>query len=209
MRLQELSEVTGVSVPSIKYYLREGLLPSGTPRTRNQADYGETHVRRLRLIRALIEVADLSVASVRLVIGVVEDETATLHEAFGTAQDALSGRTIERDGTEEWLSAQAEVQRWLAGLAWHVRPGTPAEGELVDALVMLRRFEWATDASIFDHLLAHTLADAADEVATVDAAAGRSAQLEHVVIGTVAFERAGAALRRLALEHHSALRFRD
>lgn len=38
---------------------------------------------------------------------------------------------------------------------------------------------------------------------------GRSTQLEHVVIGTVAFERAGAALRRLALEHHSALRFRD
>lgn len=51
---------------------------------------------------------------------------------------------------------------------------------------LLRRFELATDASIFDHLLAHTLADAVDEVATVDAATGRSAQLGHVVIGTVA-----------------------
>ena len=29
MRIAELSQTTGVPVPTIKYYLREGLLPSG------------------------------------------------------------------------------------------------------------------------------------------------------------------------------------
>ena len=49
MRISELAAVTGVTIPTIKFYLREGLLPSGVARAANQADYDETHVRRLRL----------------------------------------------------------------------------------------------------------------------------------------------------------------
>jgi DNA-binding transcriptional MerR regulator len=37
MRIGELSKVTGVPVPTIKYYLREGLLPAGELSSPNQA----------------------------------------------------------------------------------------------------------------------------------------------------------------------------
>ena len=40
VRIAELSSRSGTSIPSIKYYLREGLLPAGTSTGRNQADYG-------------------------------------------------------------------------------------------------------------------------------------------------------------------------
>ncbi len=41
MRVAELSRRSGVSVASIKYYLREGLLPPGELTSPNQAHYGE------------------------------------------------------------------------------------------------------------------------------------------------------------------------
>ena len=68
MRVAELSRRSGVSVASIKYYLREGLLPPGELTSPNQAHYDEEHLRRLRLVRALLDVGGLTVeddASVR------------------------------------------------------------------------------------------------------------------------------------------------
>ena len=41
MRISELSAQTGVPVPTIKYYLREGLLPEGERSAPTQAAYGE------------------------------------------------------------------------------------------------------------------------------------------------------------------------
>ena len=53
MRIAELSRDSGVPVPTIKYYVREGLLPPGELTSPNQAQYDASHLRRLRLIRAL------------------------------------------------------------------------------------------------------------------------------------------------------------
>jgi hypothetical protein len=55
MRLSELSERSGVSIATIKYYLREGLLAPGRRVSATTADYDESHLRRLRLVRALIQ----------------------------------------------------------------------------------------------------------------------------------------------------------
>ncbi len=46
MRISELSRRSGVSIPTIKYYLRDGLLPAGRATAANQADYDEDHLRR-------------------------------------------------------------------------------------------------------------------------------------------------------------------
>lgn len=46
MRLAELSERSGVSTATIKYYLREGLLTSGRQVNATTADYDESHLRR-------------------------------------------------------------------------------------------------------------------------------------------------------------------
>ena len=56
MRISELSSRSGVPVATIKYYLREGLLPAGERTSATQARYGDAHVERLRLVRALVDV---------------------------------------------------------------------------------------------------------------------------------------------------------
>lgn len=45
MRLSELSKQSGVTTATIKYYLREGLLPPGERVTATQAEYDESHLR--------------------------------------------------------------------------------------------------------------------------------------------------------------------
>ena len=59
MWMAELATRSGLSVPTIKYYLREGLLPAGVATGATRAVYDETHVHRLRLIRALTDVAGI------------------------------------------------------------------------------------------------------------------------------------------------------
>lgn len=49
---------------TIKFYIREGILPAGEPQARNQASYGPRHLERLALITALREVAGLSLEGI-------------------------------------------------------------------------------------------------------------------------------------------------
>src|SRR6266545_4189804 len=54
MWISELSRRTDVPVATIKYYLREGLLPPGEAAGATRAVYDDSHERRLRLIRARV-----------------------------------------------------------------------------------------------------------------------------------------------------------
>ncbi|NBH07914.1 MerR family transcriptional regulator, partial [Amycolatopsis sp. SID8362] len=72
MRMAELSAETGVPVATVKYYLREGLLPAGRRVGPNQAQYTPEHVKRLRLVCALREIGGLSLAEVADVLGVLD-----------------------------------------------------------------------------------------------------------------------------------------
>lgn len=207
MRISELSEQTGVPVPTIKYYLREGLVPSGTSRGRTQADYTDEHVRRLRLIRTLIEVGGLAIADVRAVVAAVGDEDLSLHEAFGVAHDAITTRHGLGD-PEERAAAHDRIDELLASLGWDVREGSQARELLADAVVMVTRAGLSPDPA-HDMLdagrLAHELARA--DLALVPADVARSEAVEFIVIGTLANELTATALRRLAQEHESNLRF--
>src|ERR1041384_6672744 len=90
MRVGELSKRSGVPVPTIKYYLREGLLPAGVLTSPNQAHYDDEHLRRLRLVRALMEVGGLSIATVREVLTAVDTRDESLHNKLGAVQEAIS-----------------------------------------------------------------------------------------------------------------------
>ena len=72
MRISELSAATALPTCTIKYYLREGLLPAGHRSSRTTADYDATHMERLRLVRALIETGGLGLAAVRRVLTVID-----------------------------------------------------------------------------------------------------------------------------------------
>jgi len=53
MKMRELERESGVGRETIRYYLGLGLLPEPSRPKPNVADYGEEHVRRLRVIKRL------------------------------------------------------------------------------------------------------------------------------------------------------------
>ncbi|BDZ65671.1 hypothetical protein GCM10025877_26090 [Agromyces mangrovi Wang et al. 2018] len=89
MRISELGATTGVPVATLKYYLREGLLHAGEARGATQADYDATHVRRVRLVRALTGTVGLSLQQARTILELVDDPGDDLYETLGCAVSAL------------------------------------------------------------------------------------------------------------------------
>ncbi len=210
MRISNLSATTGVPIPTIKFYLRERVLPRGRPIATNQAEYDETHVRRLRLIRALVDVGGLPLATVRGVLAAVVDPHLPMHDALATAHRRLGP---ELGGNEDAGVADArhDVDGFLRELVWAVSPESPGRNELAVALATLRRLGWPNpDVQLF-----LPYAKAADRLAarevrrTTPAGASRTETMERVVIGTVVFDAVFSALRRLAHERHSATRLRS
>ncbi|MEX0846376.1 MAG: MerR family transcriptional regulator [Ilumatobacteraceae bacterium] len=218
MKIAGLSGATGVSVATLKYYLRESLLHPGAATAVNQADYDDSHVRRVRLIRALVELGGLSLADVGTVLAAVDDDTLPVHDAFGVAQDAMvphrrpaADSSTEADA-ELHDRAMAEVDRFVRRHGLDVRPDAAVRTMLADALAALSRFGWAepgqlAGAEVFDGLVAPAMAEAEFSIDLVPEPADRGEQLEYTVVGTVVFEVANAAVRRMALEHHSHRRF--
>ena len=68
MRIGELAEASGVPVPTIKHYLREGLLPEPVKTSRNMAYYPPEFVDRIRLIKQLQEERFLPLKVIRSVL---------------------------------------------------------------------------------------------------------------------------------------------
>jgi DNA-binding transcriptional MerR regulator len=95
MRISELASQTGVPIATIKFYLREKLMPEGIRTSATQAQYDESHVARLRLIRALLGPAGLSVAAAQQVILAIEEPPESLYELLGIAAAAVAGPNVD------------------------------------------------------------------------------------------------------------------
>lgn len=205
MKISELSRASGLPLATVKYYLREGLLPAGTSTAPNQAEYGDTHIRRLRLIRTLREVGRLEIERIRRVITALEDEDLSRHDLFGVAQRALETARTPVEMADDTRLARAEVDRFVEELGWQVRPDAAAREELADALAGLRRLGRDYGTEVFG-----PYAEAADRMAAWEVSAIRmseppSVAVERMVVGSIVFGAIFDALRRLAHEHHSAM----
>ncbi|MFH8558292.1 MerR family transcriptional regulator [Streptomyces celluloflavus] len=204
MRIGELSRETGVAVPTIKYYVREKLLPAGRLTSPNQASYDDTHVRRLRLIRGLMDVGGLSVSAVREVLAAV-DSPGPVHEVLGAAQDAITPPVTARPaGLEE---ARRAVLELLRRRGWCIEPAHPSVEAIAVALAAFRGFGHGEFEEVLD-----AYAAACERIAVADLAfVGRHAEVdgivESVVIGTVLGDAVLTAMRRLAHMDASARRY--
>ncbi|MFI6601298.1 MerR family transcriptional regulator [Nonomuraea sp. NPDC050536] len=202
MRMSELSTTSGVPIATIKYYLREGLLHPGEQLAATRADYDESHLRRLRMIRAMLEVGRVPVAGIKKVIAAVEDESLPLHFVLGTAHYALA-QNAELEPGQEW--ARQEVDRLITELGWQISPNAPTRDELAQTLVRMRQLGLPQDLGPY--------AAAAEKLVTevemdhVPLGGPREAAVETLVLGTVLYGRALDTLRRLAQESESARRF--
>ncbi len=208
MRIGELSRTTGISVATIKYYLRAGLLaPGRVEGAANQAEYGDEHVHRLHLVRTLLHVGGLSVAAAHDVVTALERPNFSRHRLMAVAHNALPNRVEPASADEVTRRARADVDDWLLRMGWESTPDTPARAMLADALAALRRLGRDVPAEAFTPYADVADALAERELATLDPAAPRASMVEDAVIGTVVFEAALVALRRLAQANHSAKQF--
>jgi DNA-binding transcriptional MerR regulator len=207
MRMAELSAESGVPVATIKYYLREGLVPPGELTSPNQAQYQARHLQRLKLVRALLDVGGLSIVDVREVVRAI-DERASTHDLLGVAQHGLIVRKTEVD---------EEGRAWAMGLLeevaeqrqWEVDPADLFAKSLVSLLCTFRELG-------HERLLAGfaRYAELADEVAEVDLASIGDLStpemiVESAVVGTVLGDAVFIALRRLAQQNASRKMFGD
>ena len=194
MRMSELSERSGTTVATLKYYLREGLLPAGASLGATRADYSEAHLQRVRLVRALID-AGVSVAQSKRVVEALDSPPTSRHDLLGKAQYALPAPHSE-------FIVSDEVRDLLDQLGWKVSPDSPALRSLTGAIAAARSAGVPLET---ESLTGY--ARATEGIAAVDVAAvprhDLSAALHRVVAGTVLVDPVLAALRRLAQEHVS------
>lgn len=200
MRMSELSTRSGVATPSIKFYQRERLLPEAARTSPNQATYDESHVHRLKLVRALIEVGGLSVSSVRDVLAAIDDEAMPLTWAFGVAQHAVS-QPVEP--SDEPTDGSRAIDALVETRGWTVEAGGPGQrmaARVYDTYARLGQEQLL--AVIPSYADAAEIVAAAD-LATVAAVSDRADMVQTVVMGTVMGDALFAGLRRIAQENAS------
>lgn len=200
MRLAELSTRSGIPASTIKYYLRRGLLHAGERQSSTWSDYDESHLRRLALVRALIDVAGLPLQAVHRILGVVADETVPLHQALGTAQWLLSPSVAADPSTQ----ACRRVNDLLARHGWQIAPDSPHRQVLAAALDRLECLAFPAPDELLDKYAQALSRFAPDEVRPITSETHRATAIEHMVIGTLLYEPLLATMRRMAHESESA-----
>ncbi|WP_329138556.1 MerR family transcriptional regulator [Streptomyces sp. NBC_00670] len=211
MRLAELSERSGVSTATIKYYLREGLLAPGRQVNATTAEYDEEHLRRLRLVRALIQVGRIPVATAKEVLGHVDDESLGRTMRLGAALWALPQPPAPDEDDPAVTAARHEVERLLTEVRWdsvrELGDLSPVHRSLVTTVATLIRlgYDWNAEVLVpYARLMRQVAARDLDFLETHESEAEKA---EMAVAAAVLFEPVLRALHRLAQEEESAGRY--
>ncbi|MGH3356745.1 MAG: MerR family transcriptional regulator [Nocardioidaceae bacterium] len=197
--MSELSTRSHVPVATVKYYLREGLLAPGVPTSATRSTYDDSHLRRLRLIRALVDVGGLRLDAVRTILAAVDDEDADLHHTIGAAHNALAPTGSASD------AARKTVDTLLRQRGWRVAADSRNRDALAVAFDALDRLDLAPTVETLDAYADAAALVARNDVGGVPTEAAEDA-VEYAVIGTVLYEPLLLALRRLAHEDVSSRR---
>jgi DNA-binding transcriptional MerR regulator len=199
MKISELSAQSGVPVATIKYYLRESLLPEGARSSPTQATYEDRHLQRLRVIRALIE-SGVSIAETRKVLDALDNPPPSPHDLLGAAHAAVTP-AVEGDVDV------ADAEQLVAALGW--RPGMCDASTLAGVARALQGMERA-GFRVADDLMPVYL-ESIQRIARAEIAGvptdSPDAAVRYVVLGSVLVEPLLLALRRVAEQIASAERF--
>jgi DNA-binding transcriptional MerR regulator len=206
VKISEVCQSADVKSSTLKYYVREGLVPEGRRLGSNQTEYDETHVQRVKLVRALIETGGLSVAATKRVLLVLDSNEHSLAYAFEAAQHALGigGTATTRPASRGALQRVAELITANSWTTTDDNPGLEVAARALDGLTTI-------GFSPSDEFLA-AYASAAAAIARADLAALTSRDrpdliAELMVVGTVMGDALAAGLRRLAQQNETAAVF--
>jgi DNA-binding transcriptional MerR regulator len=205
--MAELSAQSGVPIPTIRFYMREGLVPAGQLTSPNQAVYDEGHVRALKLVRTLVEVGGLPIAAVREVLAHIQAKTGNLYATIGGVQYALTTRReVPEDDTLR--KARANVEALIERRSWQIRDDNPARESLAQALATLDRLGQEDVAAKLDAYATAAASLARAEVADLL----KRDTVEAISQGVIAYDVLGdamlSALRRLAQEDETTKRLK-
>ncbi|MFG1651584.1 MerR family transcriptional regulator [Micromonospora sp. NPDC049275] len=205
MRISDLSRQSGVPVGTIKFYLREHLLPPGEPTGRNQALYNKNHLRRLRLIKIFTSIGELDLTSVRRLLIAAEEENLPAIELFEVLnQVSMAGKDTATEEDESLELARADANRIIESSGWEVNPDAAARSHLTLALAAMRRLGCDCDPDFLD-----VYREAADRLARHEVgriANDHTARIE-ALARNVLLHQAFAAMRQLGQQHHLSRRF--
>ncbi len=203
MRVSALVTRAKVPLSAIKFYQREGLLPDGVRTSPNQVDYGEEHVKRVRLIRALLETGGLSIAATKEVLRAVDTDGASIANTFELAQRAMS--TPRTPASTPSSLSRDHVIRIALSQGWSFsldNPGIDAAARALDGL-------HAIDLDLTDGYLgayaAAAFTAAAADLHALAALSEPDELAELMVVGSILGDPLFAGLRRIAHEdatHH-------
>jgi DNA-binding transcriptional MerR regulator len=193
MLVSELVASTGVPLATIKYYLREGLLPPGRATSATRAVYDDTHVRRLWLIKALSGVG-LSISQTKEVLHSIDHPGPSLFAALGAALTAVSPPVRPDDDCSRAYAALAVIDQPYPD-------GHPAIAQLDRALAAAEACGVPMSDATLRAYAPHIGALAAVDIANLPRE-NPAAAIEYAVLGTILYEPIIAAVRRIA---HSAL----
>jgi DNA-binding transcriptional MerR regulator len=198
MKIAELCERSGVPLPTIKFYIREGLLPAGRRTAKNQADYSEEHLERLMLVRALRDDAGLPIATIANALKAAD---GVREEFVGAAIDALQRPTgtVVDEKSREFARARDDVMKLARSVGWDIDRDSMAVRDAARAwTIALRSFELEGTEVLQPY------AEIAERIAECEIPdswqpdAAPNAALRYAVLGTVLFEPIILAFRRMA-----------
>jgi DNA-binding transcriptional MerR regulator len=144
LRIGELAEASGVPVPTIKHYLREGLLPEGVKTSRNMAYYPPELVDRIGLIKRLQEERFLPLKAIKAVLDEGPERAGAMLELEDQILDrALAGeraRTPAREVRERYGMPAEALDRLeeIGVLTPNSRGYSPSDVKIIEAIGRFR-----------------------------------------------------------------------
>jgi DNA-binding transcriptional MerR regulator len=144
LRMGELAEASGVPAPTIKHYLREGLLPEPVKTSRNMAYYPAEFVDRIKLIKQLQEERFMPLKAIKSVLdedperarALVELEDRILDRALaGERTRTSAGEVRERYGMPKDVLDRLEK---LEVLSPNSRGYSPSDIKIIEAISRFR-----------------------------------------------------------------------
>jgi DNA-binding transcriptional MerR regulator len=144
LRMGELAEASGVPAPTIKHYLREGLLPEPVKTSRNMAYYPPEFVDRIKLIKQLQEERFMPLKAIKSVLdedperarALVELEDRILDRALAGERTRTSAAQVrERYGVPKDVLDRLEK---LEVLSPNSRGYSPSDIKIIEAISRFR-----------------------------------------------------------------------
>jgi len=144
LRMGELAEASGVPAPTIKHYLREGLLPEPVKTSRNMAYYPPEFVDRIRLIKQLQEERFMPLKAIKSVL----DEDPARARALVELEDRILDRALSAERTRTSATEVRERYRVprevldrlekLEVLSPNTRGYSPSDIKIIEAISRFR-----------------------------------------------------------------------